>query len=152
MTASRAWTNRDSVLLVFFPLYFIQGRPSSPRLDAPAPPRAPPVPSPRFPTSVKTFSLHLAPAVESGSRASYHHSDRARMHAPLFESRPRRASTRTNNLTPHWHPLVRYYARVYVIDNVAHRTNPQDRTWISDGGKREGREQSLSVNCCHVKR
>lgn len=33
------WTNRDSVLLRLFFLHFIQRRPSSPRHDAPAPPR-----------------------------------------------------------------------------------------------------------------
>lgn len=107
---ARAWTNRDSVLLIFF---FISFR------DAPLyrasmllRRRAAAVDAPWFPTNEETtFSVrHDSPPTTrlllSSCLTAWIGITRTvdarctRMHAPSCESRPRRAPMRTNNLTP----------------------------------------------------
>jgi len=120
VTARRAWTNHDSVLLFLF-LHFIEGRPSLPRFDAPAPPHRcrtaatplprlsmpppppPPPPPPRRdspPTTRLAFPLApLAPLADSGSRALRSTRVHADTRASLRIASNRRAPMRTNNLT-----------------------------------------------------
>jgi len=95
--------------------------------------RAAAVATPWFPTSngETTFSARAPPPRIGITRTV--DASCTRMHAPSCESRPRRAPTRTNNLTPRGGPGHLPAARSRVINNVSSTL----RGIIHDGIRRE---------------